>query len=377
MKRKLRIVHCFRSPVGGIFRHVRDLVDAQVAAGHEVGIVCDSTTGGEFELHRMAELESKLALGLRRTAMQRHIGPGDVAAAWRTYQLIKELKPNVLHGHGAKGGAYSRLFGTLFRASRSRVARIYTPHGGSLHYDEASATGRVIFVLERMLGRVTDQLLFVSDYELQTYVRKVGVPRPPYRLVYNGLRADEFKPVATSPEAADFLYIGMMRHLKGPDLFIEALNEAAARTGRRLTAAMVGEGVDLPRYKDQAERASERIDVAFHPPVPAREALGRGRVMVVPSRAEAMPYIVLEALAAGRPLIATAVGGIPEILGRDCIALAEPTAKSLAELMIGVMLDPDALRAAMPAQADLVARFSSEVMAKRIEAAYQQALGSQ
>ena len=377
MKRKLRIVHCFRSPVGGIFRHVRDLVDAQVAAGHEVGIVCDSTTGGELELHRMAELESKLALGLRRTAMQRHIGPGDVAAAWRTYQLIKELKPNVLHGHGAKGGAYSRLFGTLFRASRSRVARIYTPHGGSLHYDEASATGRVIFVLERMLGRVTDQLLFVSDYELQTYVRKVGVPRPPYRLVYNGLRADEFKPVATSPEAADFLYIGMMRHLKGPDLFIEALNEAAARTGRRLTAAMVGEGVDLPRYKDQAERASERIDVAFHPPVPAREALGRGRVMVVPSRAEAMPYIVLEALAAGRPLIATAVGGIPEILGRDCIALAEPTAKSLAELMIGVMLDPDALRAAMPAQADLVARFSSEVMAKRIEAAYQQALGSQ
>ena len=377
MKRKLRIVHCFRSPVGGIFRHVRDLVDAQVAAGHEVGIVCDSTTGGEFELHRMAELESKLALGLRRTAMQRHIGPGDVAAAWRTYRLIKELKPNVLHGHGAKGGAYSRLFGTLFRASRSRVARIYTPHGGSLHYDEASATGRVIFVLERMLGRVTDQLLFVSDYELQTYVRKVGVPRPPYRLVYNGLRADEFKPVATSPEAADFLYIGMMRDLKGPDLFIEALNEAAARTGRRLTAAMVGEGVDLPRYKDQAERASERIDVAFHPPVPAREALGRGRVMVVPSRAEAMPYIVLEALAAGRPLIATAVGGIPEILGRDCIALAEPTAKSLAELMIGVMLDPDALRAAMPAQADLVARFSSEVMAKRIEAAYQQALGSQ
>ncbi len=377
MKRKLRIVHCFRSPVGGIFRHVRDLVDAQVAAGHEVGIVCDSTTGGEFELHRMAELESKLALGLRRTAMQRHIGPGDVAAAWRTYRLIKELKPNVLHGHGAKGGAYSRLFGTLFRASRSRVARIYTPHGGSLHYDEASATGRVIFVLERMLGRVTDQLLFVSDYELQTYIRKVGVPRPPYRLVYNGLRADEFRPVATSPEAADFLYIGMMRDLKGPDLFIEALNEAAARTGRRLTAAMVGDGADLPRYKDQAKRASERIDVAFHPAVPAREALGRGRVMVVPSRAEAMPYIVLEALAAGRPLIATAVGGIPEILGRDCIALAEPTAKSLAELMIGVMLDPDALRAAMPAQADLVARFSSEVMAKRIEAAYQQALGSQ
>ena len=49
MTRKLRIVHCFRSPVGGIFRHVRDLTEAQVAAGHLVGIVCDSTTGGDFE----------------------------------------------------------------------------------------------------------------------------------------------------------------------------------------------------------------------------------------------------------------------------------------------------------------------------------------
>ncbi|MCC6203462.1 MAG: glycosyltransferase family 1 protein, partial [Hyphomicrobiales bacterium] len=45
----LRIVHCFRSPVGGIFRHVRDLTEAQVAAGHQIGIVCDSTTGGAYE----------------------------------------------------------------------------------------------------------------------------------------------------------------------------------------------------------------------------------------------------------------------------------------------------------------------------------------
>jgi glycosyltransferase involved in cell wall biosynthesis len=375
LERKLRIVHCFRSPVGGIFRHVRDLVDAQVAAGHQVGIVCDSATGGEFELHRIAEVEGKLALGLKRTAMQRHIGPGDLGAAWRTYQLIRELKPNVLHGHGAKGGAYSRLFGTLFRASRSRVARIYTPHGGSLHYDEASATGRVIFLLERLLGRVTDQLLFVSDYELQTYIRKVGMPRFPYRLVYNGLRAEEFEPVATRPDAADFLYIGMMRDLKGPDLFIDALVEAASRTGRRLTAAMVGDGADLPRYKQMAAQAAERVDVAFYPAMPARDAFGMGRVVVVPSRAEAMPYIVLEALAAGRPMMATAVGGIPEIFGRDSAALAEPTGASLARLMTWATRDPEAFRAAMPAQADLLARFSAAVMAERIETTYRQALG--
>ena len=113
MTGRLRIVHCFRSPVGGIFRHVRDLTDAQVAQGHAVGIVCDSTTGGAFEERLFEDIRPRLALGVHRTPMQRHIGPGDAASAWRTYRIIKELKPDVLHGHGAKGGTYARLFGSL------------------------------------------------------------------------------------------------------------------------------------------------------------------------------------------------------------------------------------------------------------------------
>ena len=82
LQKPLRIVHCFRNPVGGIFRHVRDLVDAQIASGHEVGIVCDSTTGGAYEEQLFKSIEPKLALGLTRVAMQRHIGPGDAIATW-------------------------------------------------------------------------------------------------------------------------------------------------------------------------------------------------------------------------------------------------------------------------------------------------------
>ena len=219
MASKLRIVHCFRSPVGGIFRHVRDLTDAQMAAGHSVGIVCDSTTGGEYEEQLFDQMRDKLALGVQRTPMQRHIGPGDLASAWRSYRIIKELQPDVIHGHGAKGGAYARLFGSLLRVSRSRVARLYSPHGGSLHYDENTLTGKLFFALERNMARFTDCLLFVSDYERRTYRRKVGEPPIPNVLVYNGLRATEFEPVPAAVDAADLLYIGMMRDLKGPDLF--------------------------------------------------------------------------------------------------------------------------------------------------------------
>ncbi len=371
---RLRIVHCFRSPVGGIFRHVRDLAEAQAAAGHEVGIVCDSTTGGRLEERLFEELKPTLALGVSRTPMQRHVGPGDVAAALRGYRIIKELRPDVLHGHGAKGGAYARVFGSLLRVYRYRVARLYTAHGGSLHYDETTFSGRLFFSLERMMERFTDHLLFVSNYERQAFRRKVGEPRPPSSLVYNGLRDSEFEAVQLAPDAADFLYIGMMRDLKGPDLFIDALAQAEMRLKRTLSAVMVGAGDDLQRYKEQVSRLGLDDRIRFLDPMPARQAFALAGIVVVPSRAEAMPYIVLEALAASKPLIATAVGGIPEIFGEGSPALVQPDASELAARMADAMADPSAFKAQMPDIADLRSRFGVEVMAAKIEQAYFSAL---
>lgn len=373
--KSLRIVHCFRSPVGGIFRHVRDLTDAQVAAGHSVGIVCDSSTGGDYEAKLFDQISEKLALGIHRTPMQRHIGPGDIAAAYRTYRLIKQLQPDILHGHGAKGGVYSRLFGSLLRASRSRVARLYSPHGGSLHYDEKTMTGRLIFAAERIMDRFTDHLFFVSGYEERVFRKKIGAPRAPSSLVYNGLREAEFAAVPPNSDAADFLYIGMMRDLKGPDIFIDALARTEAATGRRLSAVMVGDGDDLPAYREQVARLGLADRVAFHPPMPARQAFALARAIVVPSRAEAMPYIVLEALAAGMPMIATAVGGIPEIFRQGSPALIHPDVTELSAKMTLLLADPSAWRALMPSAEDLRARFGADVMARDIEREYFRALG--
>ncbi|MBP0439630.1 glycosyltransferase family 4 protein [Tianweitania sediminis] len=375
MPQQLRILHCFRSPVGGIFRHVRDLTDAQVAAGHQVGIVCDSTTGGDHEARLFESIRPKLALGIRRTPMQRHIGLGDVTAGWRTYKIIKELQPDVLHGHGAKGGVYARVFGSLLRVSRSRVARLYSPHGGSLHYDSDTAVGRAFFGLERGMDRfMTDQLLFVSDYEQRTFEQKVGKPRAPSTLVYNGLRDQEFEPVRPSPDAADFLYIGMMRDLKGPDIFIDALALAEKTLQRPLTAEMVGDGDDVAKYKQQAEKLGFAGRIRFHPAMPARQAFALAKVIVVPSRAEAMPYIVLEALAAGMPMIATAVGGIPEIFGHGSRALIAVSPRDLADRMAEAKQDLQGFREAMPSAETLRARFGADVMAREIEAAYHAAL---
>ncbi|MEC9343269.1 MAG: glycosyltransferase family 4 protein [Pseudomonadota bacterium] len=367
---QLRIVHCFRSPVGGIFRHVRDLVAAQHARGHAVGIVCDSSTGGEFEDRLFDAVRSKLELGLIRLPMRRTITPGDAVALVRTLKEIRRLRPDIVHGHGAKGGAYARIIGSVLRVSGSRVARIYSPHGGSIHYDAASLKGRLYFRLERMLERLTDRLIFVSRYEADGYRDKVGAPRCPQTLAYNGLAPAEFEPVAEAPHAADFLYIGMMRDLKGPDLFLEALGKLDAQ-GRAVTAHFVGDGPDRQAYLQTIERLGLGSRVHPHDPMPAREAFAMARIVVVPSRAESMPYIVLEAIAAQRPIIATHVGGIPEIFAGETDTLVKPDdASALATAMASMLDATDRTELAKRRRVALEARFSVARMAQDIETAY-------
>lgn len=372
----MRIVHCFRAPVGGVLRHVWDLCKAQTVAGHDVGIICDSTTGGPLEEKFLQEAGATLSLGLYRTPMQRQVGLGDLTAAARTLRAVRRMRPDILHGHGAKGGVYARLFGTAMRASGRRVARLYSPHGGSLHYDPHSRSGRFYFTVEAMLGRFTDHILFVSQYEERTYEEKVGKLRAPASIVYNGLDREEFAPVADAADAADFLFVGTMRELKGPDLFLDALKRTEKQTGRSLSAVLVGDGEEQAIYVQQATTLGLSGWVSFRPSMPAREAFPLGRVMVVPSRAEALPYIVLEALAARKPVVSTAVGGIPEIFGQESPALCQPDAASIAEKMVAACTDEDAYRRQMPSDDSLKARFSVETMAREIEAVYKQALGA-
>jgi glycosyltransferase involved in cell wall biosynthesis len=371
----LRILHCFRSPVGGIFRHVRDLAEEHAKAGHQVGILCDSTTGGAYEDKLFETIMPHLALGLTRLPIRRSLGLSDITTAVKTFSEVKNLQPDVLHGHGAKGGAFVRLIGSRLRVSRSCVARFYSPHGGSLHYSEGTLRGQAYFAIERFLERWTDSLVFVSDYERRTYEKKIGTPRTSWRLIHNGLRAHEFEPVENNPDAVDFLYIGMMRDLKGPDVFIEALRRAEQLAGKPLRGVMVGDGEDKPRYQARLDVLGMGDRVKMHDAMPARDAFARARTVVIPSRAESMPYIVLEAVAAGKPVISAEVGGIPEILGPGFAGFVPPgDIEALAGAMAHAIADPHWLPEAMPEMAVFREHFSAQTMAERMSALYRDCL---
>ncbi len=369
----LRIIHCFRSPIGGIFRHVRDLAEAHARQGHEVGIVCDSTTGGSYEDALFDEIRPFLALGLVRLPIRRSIGPSDLGALWRSYKEIRSLQPDILHGHGAKGGALARIIGSALRVNRYCVARLYSPHGGSLHYNRSTLSGRAVFLLERLQEYLTDAIVFVCNFERKTYEAKVGKPRPRSERIYNGIDDRDFEMVYARPDAVDFLYIGMLRDLKGPDLFIDAFARTERSIGRPLSAMMIGDGPQRAEYEQMMLERGLGRRIEMLPAMRARDAFAFTRNVVVPSRAESMPYIVLEALAARKPVIASRVGGIPEVLGTGSAALATcGDAQSLADVMTAAMTQKDWAAKVMPEAEAFKAAFATSTMSASMMRLYRQ-----
>src|ERR1700741_5095429 len=309
--RSLNILHVMRAPVGGLFRHVVDLARGQAAAGHRVGIVADASTGGARAEATLTELAPLLALGMTRVPMSRHLGLRDVTAVRRVAQVIASSGADVIHGHGAKGGAYARLVGT-------RALRAYTPHGGSLHFDPRSPIGFVSLPLERALLGRTDLILFESAYARDVYHARIGTPAASVQVIHNGVAAAELAPVTPAVDASDVVFVGELRRLKGVDVLIEALSVLGAER-RPVSATIVGSGPEGAEFQTLAR--ARGVAATFPGALPARDAFARGRLLVVPSRAESLPYIVLEAAAAGIPMLTTNVGGIPEIFGPYCMQL--------------------------------------------------------
>jgi glycosyltransferase involved in cell wall biosynthesis len=329
----LNILHVFRAPVGGLFRHVLDLSRGQIARGHRVGLITDCNTGGGRADDVLRRLEPSLALGLSRIPMRRQPAPGDVFALAHVMHRIAVAKADVVHGHGAKGGAYARLaFG------HPRAVRAYTPHGGSLLFGHNTLAGKFYLTTERLLMPRGDLYLFESNFSADTFNRKIGKPRGLARTVHNGVTRAEFEPVATAPDATDVIFMGELRELKGVDLLIDAIAQLR-REGRTVTATVIGAGPDRDAFYSQVARLDLAAVIRFCPPMPARQAQGFGRVMVMPSRMESLPYVVLEAAASAKPLIATRVGGIPEIYGPLADTLVPPNDAPALARAIAVALD--------------------------------------
>jgi glycosyltransferase involved in cell wall biosynthesis len=365
----LRILHAVRAPVGGIFRHILDLAQGQVDHGHHVGIIADSLTGGERADAALKEIAPRLKLGVHRIAIRREPFPTDILVWMQFMRLIAKLKPQVLHGHGAKAGAFVRL------KPRSRdIIRVYTPHGGSLHYPLNTPKGAIYSRLERALMNSTDLFLFESAFARDTYQRTIGTPKGLVRCVFNGVTAGEFDPITGAADATDVVYVGEFRHIKGADLLIDAVARLHA-DGKPVTLTLAGDGEEHDHLKAQVQRLGLTEAVRFIGHVKARYGFSKGKLLVVPSRGDSMPYVVIEAAAAGIPMVAANVGGIPEIFASHRDALFAPNiVAAMADAIEIALDDPAAAQARARALRERIfLHFSQKAMVDGVLAAYGEA----
>ena len=177
--------------------------------------------------------------------------------------------------------------------------------------------------LERALMNATDLFLFESAFARDTYQRTIGTPTGLVRCVFNGVTADEFDPVVQADDATDLVYVGEFRHIKGADLLIDAVARLRA-DGKTCHADARRRRRGTRDLKAQVERLGLGEAVRFIGHVKARYGFCKGQLLVVPSRGNSMPYVVIEAAAAGIPMVAANVGGIPEIFGPHTDALFAP-----------------------------------------------------
>jgi glycosyltransferase involved in cell wall biosynthesis len=369
MAAPMRILQVLRTPVGGLFRHVVDLTTALAARGHLVGVVADSLVEDSQSEGRLRGLASHAALGIHRMPIPRLLGLSDLTAPFKIRALAQKLDVQILHGHGAKGGFHARL---ARLGDRRRVA-LYTPHGGVLHFPPRSPAGVVFRGLERLLLAQTDAMVFESAFARDAFASQIVVPTCPAPVIHNGLAPAEFEPVTPDPDAADFVFVGELRELKGIFVLIEALS----LLGGEATLVMAGDGVDRQRLTARIADLGLAHRVALVGVQPARRMFARGRVVVVPSLAESLPYVVLEAAAAGRPVIATRVGGIAEIFGPTAASLVEggsvPALRAAMERVLGA---PGEAESEAEQRLDHIApRFSIAAMTDQIERLYGKLLG--
>jgi glycosyltransferase involved in cell wall biosynthesis len=374
---KLRIAHVFRAPLGGLFRHVIDLANEQAARGHEVGVFFDSGGVCERVDAALARIPGGLALGVATCPIHRNPGLQDIVAFARFSAWLRKARPDVVHGHGSKGGLYARL-SALSRTPGAPV-RAYTPHGGSFNYRPGSSAHRLYMGVERTMAPLTDVFLFESAFIAARFDEFVGFRGGMRRVVANGLSKAEFVPIEPNGDAVELLYVGELREAKGIDTLLEALPLVGRARGATPKLILVGSGPDQAILTERAQRLGVAAHVSFPGPLPIRDAFRLGKILVVPSRAESMPYVVLEAAAASVPMIATNVGGIPEIFGPFADRLGpSDDPKDLASRIVA-MLDLPADRRHAPAaelSAYVASNFDVRSMADAVMGGYREALSN-
>jgi glycosyltransferase involved in cell wall biosynthesis len=345
-----------RLNVGGPALHVAYLTEGLAGLGYDTTLVAGSLAPGE---ESMAFVAAERGIRIETLEeLHREIAPlRDVRAIFRLARLMRRERPEILHTHTAKAGAVGRLAALLAGQARPPIV-VHTFHGHVLRgYFNAPLTAG-FRLLERLLARWTTALVAVSPQVRDDLVALGVAPASRFTVVRLGIELDRRvgdgeesgletrRLMGVPPDVFVVGWVGRMTAVKRTDDLLRTLRRLVD-LGVDARLCLVGDGPD----REPLERKAHELGVVkrclF---VGYQEDVGRFYdafdAMLLPSANEGTPVSAIESLAAGRPVVATRVGGVPDVVrdGIDGFLAEVGDVETLAARLAELAVDPERRR---------------------------------
>ena len=353
---KPKVLHiCSDTNIGGAGKYVLTLLtQPRIARGYEVAVACP---------------EGALAAAVRRAGIPVFVCPGaDRSFSWQAlralFGLMRTWRPQIAHTHGSLAGRVA--------AALAGARTIYTKHGLAAAEEASIQVRGAGGLLKGLAVRLfADRIVAVSGAVKAALIAS-GADPDRIRVIPGGV---DLRPYEGLPALAGGVVgaLGRLEREKGFDLLLQAMAQLAGEA-RPPRLILGGDGSQREALAQQAREAGLPVEMAgFVSDVPA--FLGQTGLFALSSRSEGLGLVLVEAMAAGRPVVATRVGGVPEVVvdGETGLLVEPGDVDALAAAIRRLLADPAlAQRMGAAGRERVRALFSAERMAEQTAAVYEE-----
>jgi len=322
-------------------------------------------------------------------SLVRRISPiNDLRALVSLFRLMRKLEPHIVHTHTSKAGILGRLAAWLARVPTI----IHTPHGHVFYGHFGRLLSRIFLQVEKLLGRITHHQIALTPEESNDYLNLGVAKSNNISVIHSGVDMNCFKRSATESNPkrnelgipSDYLvvgYVGWLIPIKGVTYLVNAMAEVVQRHPNSLLL-LVGKGDEKGEEETKLSKQVENLGIAdnvrflgWRPDVD--EIMSCFDIFVLPSLNEGMGRVLVEAMATGLPIVASSVGGIPDLVKDGENGLLVPPANAGAlEQAISDLLSDKSRRKHMGETGKKMCRpYSVEAMVDKIDILYSRLLG--
>ncbi|HEV2717558.1 MAG TPA: glycosyltransferase [Terriglobales bacterium] len=330
----LRIIA--RLNVGGPARHVVWLTEGLSKHGYETLLVTGVVPPGEDDMGYLAAEAGISPIVIAE--MSRELSPKDLLTTWKVFRLMRRECPDIVHTHTAKAGAVGRAAGLMYRwfTPGANCRFVHTYHGHIFHGYYGPLKTRLFLTIEKLLARlVTDRIVVVSEQQAREIndTFRVG-RREQFRVIPLGIELDQFanwrarrqflrKELGANDAEILVGIVGRLTEIKNHQMFLEVAAKyktIASDKSRRVRFVIVGDGSLRSDLEKSAKSLGLSDDVVFLGNRNDPEKFYPGLdIVALTSLNEGTPLTLIEAMANTRAVIATAVGGVVDLLGKPAI----------------------------------------------------------